>query len=138
MRNSGATAVVEGVGSNACEYMTGGTVVVLGAFGRNLGAGMTGGEAFVHDPAELLALRLNQQLVAAEGLDDAASARLRVLLEEHAARTASAAAVALLADWPRAVAEFRHVRPKSDVGRIEAAAEGTDQEAEPVPETAVP
>jgi len=138
VRNSGAVAVVEGVGEHACEYMTGGTVVVLGAFGRNIGAGMTGGDAFVHDPVERLGLRLNPQLVVAEELDEAAAARLHALLEEHAARTGSATAAGLLADWPRAAAEFRHVRPKSDVGRIEAAAEGTDHEAEPVPETAMP
>ena len=58
VRNSGATAVVEGVGDHACEYMTGGTVVILGSFGYNIGAGMTGGEAFVYDPSHLLAARL--------------------------------------------------------------------------------
>src|SRR5206468_5301353 len=57
VRNSGATAVVEGTGDHACEYMTNGTVVVLGRFGRNLGAGMTGGRAFVHDREGLLPLR---------------------------------------------------------------------------------
>src|SRR5262249_25875181 len=59
VRNSGATAVVEGVGEHACEYMTSGTVVVLGGFGRNVGAGMSGGELYVHDPEDVLDLRLN-------------------------------------------------------------------------------
>ena len=65
VRNSGATAVVEGVGQHACEYMTSGTVVVLGSFGRNVGAGMSGGEIYVHDPEGVLPLRLNGDLVTA-------------------------------------------------------------------------
>ncbi len=129
VRNSGATAVVEGVGSNACEYMTNGTVVLLGPFGRNLGAGMTGGEAFVHDPHGLLHLRLNGQLVIADRLDHEAAGRLRVLLERHREHTGSARAAGLLATWPRAADEFRLVRPKAEVGRIEAQAEGTEHAA---------
>jgi glutamate synthase (ferredoxin) len=132
VRNSGATAVVEGVGSNACEYMTKGTVVVLGSFGRNLGAGMTGGEAFVHDPAGVLGLRLNDQLVTAEHLDGAAAGRLRALLERHRAHTSSSRAAGFLARWPDAVAEFRRVVPRAEVGRIEAASEGTEHADEPV------
>jgi glutamate synthase (ferredoxin) len=125
VRNSGATAVVEGVGSNACEYMTSGTVVVLGPFGRNLGAGMTGGEVFVHDPHGVLPLRLNAQLVTAERLDADAADRLKALLERHHAHTDSKRAWALLASWPRTADEFRLVRPRAEVGRIEAEAEGT-------------
>jgi glutamate synthase (ferredoxin) len=136
VRNSGATAVVEGVGSNACEYMTSGTVVVLGDFGRNLGAGMTGGEVFVHDPHAVLQLRLNAQLVQAELPGAEAAARLRRLLERHLEHTGSARAAALLEAWPRAVAEFRHVRPRAEVGRIEAAAEGTAS-GEPAEEPAL-
>jgi glutamate synthase domain-containing protein 3 len=132
VRNSGAAAVVEGVGSNACEYMTDGTVVVLGPFGRNFGAGMTGGEAFVHDSDGLLGLRLNEQLVAAEPVDAAAAERLRDLLERHRAHTSSPQASELLARWPEAVAEFRLVVPRAEVGRIEAAAEGTEHAEEPV------
>ena len=126
VRNSGATAVVEGVGSNACEYMTNGTVVILGPFGRNVGAGMTGGEAFVYDPARVLDVRLNAQLVIAEELDGGAAERLHVLVERHHEHTGSTRASTLLADWPAAVAEFRLVRPKDEVGRIEAEAEGTE------------
>src|SRR3954454_4531152 len=66
VRNSGAKAVVEGVGDHACEYMTGGTVVVLGPVGYNLGAGMTGGQVFVWDPEGELNSRLNTALVEAE------------------------------------------------------------------------
>ncbi len=128
VRNSGATAVVEGVGSNACEYMTNGTVVVLGPFGRNIGAGMTGGEAFVHDAPGLLDLRLNGQLVVAEQLDEAAAEKLRALIERHSEHTGSARAARLLAEWPAAVSEFRLIRPKDEVRRIEAEAEGTDYE----------
>jgi glutamate synthase domain-containing protein 3 len=126
VRNSGATAVVEGAGSNACEYMTNGTVAILGDFGRNLAAGMTGGEVFVHDPDARLPLRLNAQLVEAEPLEAAAAERLRVLLERHAELTGSARAGAMLADWERAVGEFRLVRPRDEVQRIEAQAEGTE------------
>jgi glutamate synthase (ferredoxin) len=128
VRNSGATAVVEGVGSNACEYMTNGTIVILGSFGRNIGAGMTGGEAFVHDPVGVLDLRLNGQLVIAEPLADTAAARLRVLLERHCEHTSSVRAGRLLAEWPACLGEFRLVRPKDEVGRIEAEAEGTEYE----------
>src|SRR2546428_654806 len=137
VRNSGATAVVEGVGSNACEYMTNGTVVILGPFGRNIGAGMTGGEAFVHDPTGVLDLRLNGQLVVAEQLDDAAADTLRALIERHGEHTGSARAARLLAEWPGAVSEFRLIRPKDEVRRIEAEAEGTDyEEAEAEPSDA--
>jgi glutamate synthase (ferredoxin) len=126
VRNSGATAVVEGIGANGLEYMTNGTVVVVGSFGRNLAAGMTGGEAFVHDPANVLPLRLNSQLVRADALDERAAATVRDLLERHVAATGSPRAAALLATWPSAAAEFRHVRPKADVRRLEAQAEGTE------------
>ena len=128
VRNSGAVAVVEGVGSNACEYMTNGTVVLLGGFGRNVGAGMTGGEAFVHDPEMRLPVRLNGQLVRAERLDAAGGSRLRALLERHLELTASPRAAELLADWPRAAEDFWLVTPRPEVGRIEAQAEGTEHD----------
>ena len=70
VRNSGATAVVEGVGDHACEYMTGGTVLVLGPTGRNFAAGMSGGVAFVHDPDQMLPRRLNPEMVELEPLDE--------------------------------------------------------------------
>jgi glutamate synthase domain-containing protein 2/glutamate synthase domain-containing protein 1/glutamate synthase domain-containing protein 3 len=130
VRNSGAVAVVEGVGDNACEYMTNGTVVIVGPFGRNVGAGMTGGEAFVHDPDGKLPLRLNGQLVSSEPVAVEAAAHLRELLERHVELTGSPRAAELLVRWGAARDEFRHVRPKANVGRIEAAAEGTEHDAE--------
>ena len=89
VRNSGAMAVVEGAGDHACEYMTGGTVVILGGFGYNLGAGMTGGQAYVYDPDHLLVTRLNRQLVDAALVDDAQAAELRFLVECHRELTGS-------------------------------------------------
>jgi glutamate synthase (ferredoxin) len=130
VRNSGATAVVEGVGDNACEYMTNGTVAIIGPFGRNVGAGMTGGEAFIHDPDGRLPLRLNGQLVSSEPVAVEAAARLRELLTSHVELTGSRRAAELLERWGAARDEFRHVRPKENVGRIEAASEGTEHEPE--------
>jgi glutamate synthase domain-containing protein 2/glutamate synthase domain-containing protein 1/glutamate synthase domain-containing protein 3 len=130
VRNSGATAVVEGVGDNACEYMTNGVVVVLGAFGRNLAAGMSGGEAFVHDPQNKLRTRLNDQLVVAEPVAAEAAKELRALLERHVELTGSAHAQELLANWGAARDEFRHIRPKADIARLEAQAEGTERHEE--------
>jgi len=102
VRNSGALAVVEGVGDHACEYMTGGTVLVLGPTGRNFGAGMSGGEAYVHDPGGRLAGRINPETVQLEPLHNRRDIALtRRLLENHAAYTCSPLARALLEDWHR-------------------------------------
>src|SRR5581483_214910 len=79
VRNSGAVAGVEGVGEHACEYMTNGTVVVLGRFGRNLGAGMSGGQVYVHDPHGVLGLRLNDDLVTTLELTGPAEELRRLL-----------------------------------------------------------
>jgi glutamate synthase domain-containing protein 3 len=94
VRNSGATVVVEGAGDHACEYMTKGTVAILGPTGRNLASGMTGGELFV---LREHALRLGPTPLVAHELDDEAFTALRKLLAEHALRTASARARELLA-----------------------------------------
>jgi glutamate synthase domain-containing protein 3 len=123
VRNSGATAVVEGVGQHACEYMTNGTVVVLGEFGRNVAAGMSGGQVYVHDPESVLDLRLNVDLVLSRPV--AAADELRDLLERHVRYTASPRARALLDRWDEAVREFRHVVPKTDVAAVEDEHEGT-------------
>jgi glutamate synthase (ferredoxin) len=123
VRNSGATAVVEGVGEHACEYMTNGTVVVLGDFGRNVGAGMSGGQIYVHDPEGVLDVRLNADLVLAQPV--MAGAELRRLLERHVRRTGSDRGQALLSRWDSAVREFRHVVPKTDVAAVEDEHEGT-------------
>ena len=124
VRNSGATAVVEGVGDHACEYMTGGSVVILGSFGYNIGAGMTGGEAFVYDPSHLLAGRLNPQLVEAGRVDDERAERLRDLVARHRELTGSVLAERLLTDWDASVRQFRWVAPVGEVARIERANEG--------------
>jgi glutamate synthase (NADPH/NADH) large chain/glutamate synthase (ferredoxin) len=109
VRNSGATAVVEGVGDHGCEYMTGGIVVVLGRTGRNFAAGMSGGIAYVHDEDGTFGERCNTELVALEPLDDAEL--VRALVEEHEARTGSTVAARLLADWERARERFVKVMP---------------------------
>jgi glutamate synthase (NADPH/NADH) large chain len=118
VRNSGATAVVEGVGDHACEYMTGGTVVVLGPTGRNVAAGMSGGVAYVLD---LVPVRLNREMVDLDPLDDEDAAVLRGLLTRHAAETGSAVAAALLTDWDGALARFSKIMPR-DYKRVLAAA----------------
>ncbi len=125
VRNSGALAVVEGAGDHPCEYMTGGTVVLLGPYGLNLGAGMTGGQAYVWDPEERMERHLNAQLVAATRLERVEADELRLLLERHAELTGSARAAALLDRWPEAVSTFWRVAPKAEVAVIESAAEGT-------------
>ena len=112
VRNSGASAVVEGVGDHACEYMTGGTVVVLGQTGRNFGAGMTGGTAFVLNVDDKLALRLNHADVVATGLGDADVGRVRALLQRHINLTGSPLSTRLLHDWEGTRARFQVVTPK--------------------------
>jgi glutamate synthase (ferredoxin) len=134
VRNSGADAVVEGIGDHGCEYMTNGTVVVLGAVGRNFGAGMSGGDAYVYDPADELPLRLNEDLVVASRVT--ADAELRALLERHVRYTGSELAAALLDVWEQAVADFWHVTPKADVATIEDEHEGTGLAAVAEPEEA--
>jgi glutamate synthase (ferredoxin) len=110
VRNSGAAAVVEGVGAHGCEYMTAGVVVILGATGRNLAAGMSGGELFVHDAHISL---LNRELVEAVELDAAAAERLRGLLERHSRHTSSGRAADLLVRWPEALTEFTRIVPSA-------------------------
>jgi glutamate synthase (ferredoxin) len=125
VRNSGAVAVVEGTGDHPCEYMTGGTVCIIGPHGLNLGAGMTGGQAFVLDPEETLERRLNNQLVSAYRLSTSEGAELRDVLERHVRYTGSPRASALLAEWDVALGRFWRVAPKAEVARIESVAEGT-------------
>jgi glutamate synthase domain-containing protein 3 len=123
VRNSGAVAVVEGIGAHGCEYMTSGAVVVLGAVGRNFGAGMSGGDAYVYDPAGELPLRLNEDLVTLERVTS--DEELRRLVERHARYSGSELAAGLLLDWDTAVLDFWHVRPKANVAAIEDEHEGT-------------
>jgi glutamate synthase (NADPH/NADH) large chain len=109
VRNSGAHAVVEGVGDHGCEYMTGGVVVVLGSTGRNFAAGMSGGTAFVLglDPA-----RVNPELVDLTPLTEPEQEILHELVLKHGKETESTVAARLLADWPAAVKEFTAVVPR--------------------------
>jgi len=109
VRNSGAVAIVEGVGDHGCEYMTGGTVVVLGGTGRNFAAGMSGGTAFVW---RLDKSRVNPELVELEPLSDEEQVTLRTLVERHFAETDSAVAEYLLKRWSEAVEEFIAVVPR--------------------------
>jgi glutamate synthase domain-containing protein 3 len=111
VRNSGATAVVEGAGDHACEYMTGGTVVVLGEVGLNVGAGMSGGELYVLDPAGRLPLRLNTELVVAQRTADE---ELRELLERHLRHTDSPRAASLLERWDKSAAHFWRIAAKAE------------------------
>ncbi|MEO1039885.1 MAG: glutamate synthase large subunit [Pseudomonadota bacterium] len=111
VRNSGADVVVEGCGTNGCEYMTGGTAVILGPVGDNFAAGMTGGEAFVLDEDDQLAPRLNPESVVVLALDDDAEARCKALIERHAELTGSLHAASLLNDWGRRKSAIKHVAP---------------------------
>ncbi|HMC77771.1 MAG TPA: glutamate synthase large subunit [Vicinamibacterales bacterium] len=123
VRNSGATAVIEGVGDHGCEYMTGGRVVVLGATGRNFAAGMSGGIAYVLDRSGSFAARCNRQLVDLDPLADEDAADLRGLLERHAQHTGSTVATILLADWPRGASSFVKVMPRDYKRALRAAAD---------------
>jgi glutamate synthase (NADPH/NADH) large chain len=117
VRNSGATAVVEGVGDHGCEYMTGGLVIVLGPTGRNFAAGMSGGIAYVYDPTRSFGQRVNLELVDVEPLDPSDSFRVRSLVERHGVETESAVAARLLEHWDTDVREFVKVMPR-DYRRI--------------------
>jgi glutamate synthase domain-containing protein 3 len=100
VRNSGATAVVEGVGDHCCEYMTGGKVVVLGDTGKNFAAGMSGGVAYVYDDSELFDNRCNLDMVDLETVwHENDRAELKSLIEKHYAETGSNKAKMILDDW---------------------------------------
>ena len=113
VRNSGALAVVEGCGDHGCEYMTRGVAVVLGATGRNFGAGMSGGTAFVYDPDGRFPERVHPGMVRLEEVAATEDLELlRRVVVEHAERTGSHRAAALLADWQRTTAGFFRVTPR--------------------------
>jgi len=131
VRNSGAVAVIEGAGDHACEYMTGGTVIILGPVGNNLGAGMTGGEVFLHDSGIGVPARVNRDLVDPHRLIGdhhllaEQGVRLRRLIQRHADCTGSPRARSILENWGTVVHAFWRVAPKADVARIERQHEGT-------------
>jgi glutamate synthase (NADPH/NADH) large chain/glutamate synthase (ferredoxin) len=112
VRNSGASAVVEGTGDHGCEYMTGGRVVVLGPTGINFAAGMSGGVAYVLDEEGDFEARCNRELVDFDPIEEADAIELRVLVEEHHLRTFSPVAARLLRDWDAALGAFVKVMPR--------------------------
>ncbi|QKJ85453.1 Glutamate synthase large subunit [Paramixta manurensis] len=115
VRNSGAITVVEGIGDNGCEYMTGGIVCILGRTGVNFGAGMTGGFAYVLDEDGEFRKRVNPELVEVLSVDDLAihEEHLRGLITEHVQQTGSSRGEEILANWPDWSAKFALVKPKS-------------------------
>ena len=123
VRNSGAHAVVEGVGDHGCEYMTGGKVVILGPTGRNFAAGMSGGVAYVYDPQGNLAANLNTEMVELDEFDDNDVEWLHGILTAHQQATDSAVAQRILADWPRQTDDFVKVMPRDYKRVLEAIAE---------------
>ncbi len=129
VRNSGVTAVVEGVGDHGCEYMTGGRAVVLGKTGRNFAAGMSGGYAFVIDLDDG---RVNGELVDLVPVDGTYADEVRELVVRHGEETGSTVAAELLADWPASLARFTLVMPRDYKrvldARAEALAEGLDDD----------
>ncbi|WP_341703280.1 glutamate synthase large subunit [Ferrovibrio sp.] len=120
VRNSGAVTVIEGCGSNGCEYMTGGRVVVLGSVGDNFAAGMTGGMAFVYDPDETLAIAINDESVVYQRLASSYwEGVLRGMIEEHIRETQSVYAGNIFADWEAQRGRFWQVCPKEMIARLD-------------------
>jgi glutamate synthase domain-containing protein 2/glutamate synthase domain-containing protein 3 len=130
VRNSGAEAVVEGVGDHGCEYMTGGRVVVLGRTGRNFAAGMSGGIAYVYDVDRRFESRCNLELVDLEPLSGPEAAEVQALIAEHAGRTGSLVARNLLASWDKGARErFVKVMPRDYRRALAARQEELELEA---------
>jgi glutamate synthase domain-containing protein 3 len=127
VRNSGAHAVVEGVGDHACEYMTGGRVVVLGMTGRNFAAGMSGGIAYVLDADGQFARRANRGMVDLEGLGAADETFLQGIIERHVELTASELGRRVLEDWPRAREQFVMVMPRDYKRVVQAEAHAASE-----------
>jgi len=113
VRNSGAIAVVEGVGDHGCEYMTGGRAVILGEVGRNFGAGMSGGIAYVYDPNLTLRSRSNKSMIDFDPMDDISQKELFKLLTNHAELTGSPIAKKIIDNWNQELANFVKVMPKA-------------------------
>ena len=112
VRNSGASAVVEGTSDHPCEYMTGGRVVSLGPVGRNIAAGMTGGVLFLHDADTSIKAHISDSAPAPRRLTDDDAAELKAMIEVHVSRTDSVRGRELLADWQNAVESFWVLRPE--------------------------
>ena len=122
VRNSGATAIVEGIGDHGCEYMTGGTVVVLGRTGRNFAAGMSGGRAFVLD---LDPMNVNADMVDIVAVPADQKENLRTLISAFADETSSPVALELLKDWESALNRISLVMPRDYARVLEAMARAT-------------
>jgi glutamate synthase (NADPH/NADH) large chain len=130
VRNSGAEAVVEGCGSNGCEYMTAGTAVILGPVGDNFAAGMYGGMAFVYDPRDEFPLRVNPETVVWQRLENPYwEGLLKDLVARHVRETQSRFAEQLLADWPLERGRFWQVVPKEMLNRLPAPLAGEEPQA---------
>jgi glutamate synthase (ferredoxin) len=121
VRNSGAKAVVEGVGDHGCEYMTGGRVVVLGKTGRNFAAGMSGGIAYVFDDSNTFPIHCNKQMVELTKVDDAEDlAELKALIEWHVQYTDSVIGKRIVDHWPAMQGKFLKIMPKDYKRVLEA------------------
>ncbi|UWR07244.1 glutamate synthase large subunit [Ruegeria sp. B32] len=119
VRNSGATVVVEGCGSNGCEYMTGGVAVILGDIGANFGAGMTGGMAYLYDPEGKAQLLMNMEtLVTCPVTVEHWEMQLKSLIERHAAETGSRKAADILQHWDVELSNFLQVCPKEMLNKL--------------------
>ncbi len=113
VRNSGVKVVVEGTGDHGCEYMTGGRVVVLGKVGRNFGAGMSGGVAYVYDPTGILAVSGNTEMVSYSPLsDDIEKTEVKAMIEKHVLHTHSTRGSMILSDWDNCLKDFVRVMPR--------------------------
>jgi glutamate synthase (NADPH/NADH) large chain len=112
VRNSGVVAVVEGVGDHGCEYMTGGRVIILGEVGKNFGAGMSGGIAYIYNPNDTFKDMVNPVMIDLDPMDDEAQAELRQYVENHAAYTDSSIAQHILDNWNDELKHFIKVMPK--------------------------
>jgi len=123
VRNSGAHAVVEGVGDHGCEYMTGGKVVILGPTGRNFAAGMSGGVAYVYDPASTLGDNLNAEMVDLDAMDDDDINWLHGMIQAHVDATDSAVGQRVLTDWENEVTNFVKVMSRDFKRVLQAIAE---------------
>jgi glutamate synthase (NADPH/NADH) large chain len=129
VRNSGADVVVEGCGSNGCEYMTGGTAVILGPVGANFAAGMTGGMAFVYDPDSSFEHRINSDSVVYQRIASPHWEELvHGLIREHAAETQSPHAAELLAHWEREQGKVWQIVPKEMLSRLAHPLSATEEE----------
>jgi len=132
VRNSGVNAVVEGVGDHACEYMTGGRVVILGKTGKNFAAGMSGGIAFVFDPEHALERLVNREMVELETMEEEDKAEVKAMIEKHFKYTSSDPAEWVLENWDTACDLFVKVMPKDYKAVLQKAKAKTAKQPEKV------